>query len=139
MQIMHDNTCEFEFTGFKNNRLNYKCKECKKQNKKFTKPINESIKNFAIIDKFCNGDLDKFFLLLRKGVYPYESIRNLEKFDETSIPPKEAYYSELNEAGISDADYAHVQKVWKVFKTEDMVEYHDLYVQFDTLLLPDVY
>ena len=78
-------------------------------------------------------------MLLRKGVYPYESIRNLEKFDETSIPPKEAYYSELNEAGISDADYAHVQKVWKVFKTEDMGEYHDLYVQFDTLLLPDVY
>ena len=124
---MHHNTCEFEFTGFKNNRLNYKCKECKKE-KKITKPINESIKNFVIIHKFSNGDLDKFFLLLRKGVYPYESIRSLEKFDEPSIPPKEAYYSELNEEGISDADYAHVQKVWEVFKIEDMGEYHDLYV-----------
>ena len=92
-----------------------------------------------IIHKFSNGDLDKFFLLLRKGVYPYESIRSLEKFNETSVPPKEAYYSELNEEGICDADYPHVQNVWEVFKIEDMGDCHDLYVQFDTLLLPDVY
>ena len=43
-----------------------------------------------------------------------------EKFDETSIPPKEAFYSELNEEGISDADYEHFQKVWEVFKIKTM-------------------
>ena len=45
------------------------------------------------------------------------------------IPPKEAFYSELNEEGIIDVDYAHVQKVWKVFKIKNCGEYHDLYVQ----------
>ena len=58
-----------EFVGFKNDRLNYKCKECKKS---YTKVVNESIKNFPTLHKFCNGDLNKFFLLLRKGIYPFE-------------------------------------------------------------------
>ena len=54
-------------------------------------------------------------MLLRKGGYPYEDIDNWEKFDKTTIPHKEAFYSKLNLEGISDADYAHAQKVWKVF------------------------
>ena len=52
--------------------------------------------------QFCNGDLNKFVQLLRKGVYPYEYMNSWEKFNETSIPPKEAYYSKLNEEDISD-------------------------------------
>ena len=64
---------------------------------------------------------------------------NWEKFDETSLPPKEDLYSELNLEGISDEDYAHAQKVWDVFEIKNQVEYHDLYVQSDTLLLADVF
>ena len=56
-----------EFIGFKNGRLNYKCKECKKS---WTKVLND--KNFPTLYKFCNGDINKFFLLLRKCIYPYE-------------------------------------------------------------------
>ena len=41
---------------------------------------------------------------------------NWEKFDETTIPPTEAFYSKLNEEGISDADYAHAQKLWDVLR-----------------------
>ena len=82
-----------EFIGFKNGRLNYKCKECKKS---CTKVANESIKNFPTLYKFYNGDLNKFFLLLRKGIYPYEYIGSWERFDESKIPPKEAFYSKLN-------------------------------------------
>ena len=63
----------------------------------------------------------------------------LEKFNETSIPPKRAYYSKLNEEDISDADYENVEKVWEVFKIKDMGENHDLYVQSVTLLLADVF
>ena len=55
--------------------------------------------------------LINFFLLLGKGVYPYEYMDNWKKFDETSIPPKEPFYSKLNEEGISDADYERVKKV----------------------------
>ena len=62
-----------------------------------------------------------------------------EKFDETTLPPKEAFHSNLNLEDISDKDYAHVQKVWEVFEIKNFGEYHDLYVQSDTLLLADVF
>ena len=39
-----------------------------------------------------------------------------ERFNETSLPPKEAFYSELNLEDIKDEDYEHAQKVWDVFK-----------------------
>ena len=62
-----------------------------------------------------------------------------EKCNEASITNKEAFYSELNKEGISNADYAHTQKVWKVFEIKNLGEYHDLYVQRVTLLLADVF
>ena len=62
-----------------------------------------------------------------------------DRFDENTIPPKEAFYSQLNLENITDKDYEHVKKVWDVFKIKNLGEYHDLYVQSDTLLLPDVF
>ena len=62
-----------------------------------------------------------------------------EIFGETSLPDKEAFYSELNLEDITDEDYEHAQKVWKVFGIKNLGEYHDLYVQSDTLLLADVF
>ena len=59
---------------------------------------------------------DKFNLLARKGVYPYKYMDSLEKLKETALPPKEAFYSRLNDGGISDEDYAHAQNVWKRLK-----------------------
>ena len=64
---------------------------------------------------------------------------NWEKFDEITIPPKEAFYSKLNLEDISDADYAHAQKVWEVFGIKDRGKYHDLYAQSNTLLLADAF
>ena len=127
---------ECEFIGLKNNRLNYRCKEC---NGTSNKSINDLIEKFPRMHKFCNGDLNKFVLLLRKGVYPYEYMDSWERFNETSLPPKKSFYSELNLEDISDKDYLHAQKVWDVFEIRNLGEYHDLYVQTDTLLLADVY
>ena len=62
-----------------------------------------------------------------------------ERFNETSLPPKESFYSELNLEDISDKDYLHVQKVWDVFEIKNLGEYHDLYIQSDALLLADVF
>ena len=62
-----------------------------------------------------------------------------EKFYETSLPTKQDFCSELNLEGISNEDYAHAQKVWEVFEINNRGEYHDLYVQSDTLLLADVF
>ena len=77
--------------------------------------------------------------MLRKGIYPYEDMDNWGKFDETTFPPKKAFYSNLNLENISDEDYAHAQKVWEVFEIKNRGEYHDLFVQSDTLLLADVF
>ena len=78
-------------------------------------------------------------MLLRKGVYPYEYMDSWEKFDETALLPKKDFYNNLNLEDISNEDYTHAQKVWDVFKIKNLGEYHDLYVQSDTLLLADVY
>ena len=51
---------ECDFIGLKNNRLNYRCKECKGTS---TKPKNGLIENFPSIYQFCDGDLNKFVLL----------------------------------------------------------------------------
>ena len=51
-------------------------------------------------------------LLLRKGIYPYEYMDSWERFAEPRLPPKEAFYSKLYDEHISEADYAHAQKVW---------------------------
>ena len=62
-----------------------------------------------------------------------------KKLDENLLPYKEVFYSNLNLEDISDEDYAHAQKVWEVFEIKNLGQYHDLYVQGDTLLLADVY
>ena len=62
-----------------------------------------------------------------------------ENFNETSIPPKEARCSKLNEEDISDVDYVHAQNVWDVFEIKNQGENHDLYVLSDTLLVADVF
>ena len=93
---------ECEFIGFKNDRLHYKCEEF---GKRCTKSIKRLIKRFPLMYQFCNGDLNKFVLLLRKGVYPYEYMDKWERFDETLLPDKKAFYSELNLEDITDKVY----------------------------------
>ena len=67
--------------------------ECKKNYKKDFN--NELIKRFANIYELCNKDINKLILLLR-DVYPYEYIDSWERFNEISLPDKEAFYSNLN-------------------------------------------
>ena len=77
---------ECAFIGFKNNRFNHRCKEC---NKTSSKSVNDLSEKFTRMHKFCNDDLNKFVLLLRKGVYPYEYMNSWERFNETSLPQLE--------------------------------------------------
>ena len=97
------------------------------------------IENIHNTYQWCNKDLNKFELLLRKGVYPYENMDTWKRFKKESLPDKESFYSELNKEHITDKDYAHAQKVWKEFNIKNLGEYHDLYVQCDTTLLADVF
>ena len=105
---------------------------------------NLEISNDTLIKKFhntyqlCDNDFDKFNLLLRKGVYPYEYMDEWEKFNEDKLPDKELFYSDLNKEHITNEDYPHAQKVWDTFDIKNIGEYPDLYVQSDTALLADV-
>ena len=131
--------CEsyLDYIKTKNEKLILKCFNCKQyyQNN-FNKKL---IKRFASTYEFCNKNLNKFILLLRKGVYLYAYIDNWERFNETSLPNKESFYSNLNMENIDDIDYRHGNNVFKRFKFKNLGEYHDLYVQSDTLLLADVF
>ena len=62
-----------------------------------------------------------------------------EKFNETLLPIKEDFYSNLNIEDITDSDYNHAKSVFKDFEIKDLDEYHDLYLKSDTLLLADVF
>ena len=78
--------------------------------------------------------------MLQKGVYPYEYIDYWEKCNETSLPEKEDFYSHLNmEYIVTDADYVHSKRVCRGFKIRHLGDYHNLYVQSNTLLLADVF
>ena len=122
-------------------KAHYKCGKCgfileKQLNK-------ESLKRrFANIRKICSCD-EHFRLFLRKGVYPYEYIDSFDRFNETKLPPKKAFYNTLNIQDISDEDYQHAQQVWNRITPEGshvtLGDYHDVYLKTDVLLLVDVF
>ena len=62
-----------------------------------------------------------------------------EKFNETLLPSKEDFYSNLNMENIDDIDYRHGNNIFKRFKLENLGDYYDLFVQSDILLLADVF
>ena len=120
---VHSDKCSdckscLDYISVKDDQLIFKCSKCiKNYNKDFNKDL---INRFASTYEFCDGDINKFFLLLRKGVCPYE-------------------YSSLNMEGITDVDDRHAKKVFKEFKMNNLHNYHDSYVQSDTILPADVF
>ena len=84
----------------------------------------------------ANGLQDRH---LRKGIYPYDYMDSFNRFNETENPPKEEYYSILNDQEITDEDYDHSIKIWKEDKIKNLGEYHDLYLKIDVLLLAEIF
>ena len=82
---------------------------------------------------------EKFRLMKQKGVYPYDYMSNFDKFNETQLPTKDEFYSQMNKTHITDEEYSHAQNVWNTFNLKTMGEYHDLYLKSDVLLLADVF
>ena len=93
--------------------------------------------DFTNLKKYYMGN--KFSLVKRKGVYPYEYIDSLERLEENKLPPKEKFYSTLKGKDISNEKYAHAKKVWEVFGMKTLRDYHNLYNETDVLLLADVF
>ena len=78
-------------------------------------------------------------LLSQKGVYPYSYIENFQVFEETSLPPKDAFYNELLEEDISDEKYQLAENVWSTFQCEHLGDFHDVYLYTDIFLLADIF
>ena len=90
-----------------------------------SKTGHESFSNLHI-----HNDNDKVSLLLRKGIYPFE---------ERHLPPVEYFYSKLNAKHITNADFKHLTLVFNSFNCQTLLDYHDLYLLSDVLLLADVF
>ena len=82
---------------------------------------------------------DNTNLLTRKGVYPYDYVSSISKFDDTCLPPREEFHSKLNDEGINDEEYQHALNVWNTFNCQNIRDYHNLYLKSDVLLLADVF
>ena len=124
----------YRFMGTKLDRLVKNLAEpCKKLSDNILK------QRFYNTYQLCDGNMEKFKLLLRKGVYPYEYMDSWEEF-KLSVPlDKKHYYSELNDSNINDSDIKHVKNIRSTLNINNLGEYHDLYVQSDTTLLADVF
>ena len=86
---------------------------------------------------------DVFMLMRCKGVYPFEYMDSWKKFEETSLPPKDVFYSRFNINRISDQDYKHAQQVWNRItpghENITLEKYHDVYLATVVLLLAEVF
>ena len=79
----------FKYESAKDNLIKYKCLSC---NKGYSTRLNEELKKkFNNMLKISNNDINKFILLLRKGVYPFEYMDDWEKFNETTLPEKKSF------------------------------------------------
>ena len=92
--------------------IKYKCLSF---NKDYSNKLDEKLKKrFKNTVKFSDNDIKKFILLLRKGVYPDEYMNEWKKFNETTLPENEQFYSNLNMEDITDANYMHAKEFVKI-------------------------
>ena len=84
-------------------------------------------------------DEGSFSRVTSKGVYPYEYMDGVDKFQEKTLPSIENFFSKLYDESITEEEYGRAKDVWNHFGIQDMHQYHDLYLKTDTLLLADVF
>ena len=132
-----------QYTNKKGKIKNKTFKIVFKDSLKFMSSSLETLVNNLPKDAFKN--LIKYFtpnqaeILKQKGFYPYEYMDSEEKFNDTKLPPREAFYSRLSGKGITEKDYEHAGNIWNSFKMKTFKEYHELYNITDVLLLADVF
>ena len=90
--------------------------------------------------------IDKLEILKRKDSCPFEWVDSYKKFIYPRLPPKESFYSSIDDGKrgkgngyISAAQYLHLKLVWRKFEFKTLKDYHDHYLKKDVLLLADVF
>ena len=89
--------------------------------------------------EFCKSinKENKFSLLKKKGIYPYEYFNDFEKYEQVELIPKQEFYSSLTQEGIKDEDYERYIKVYQKFNCRNHWDYTILYLKQDVILLSD--
>ena len=89
---------------------------------------------------------DKLELLRKKDSYPYEWVDSSRKFIYPRLPPKERFYSSIDDGKrgkgdghISYRQYLHLKLVWNKFGFKTFKYFHDHYLKKDVLLLADAF
>jgi len=97
--------------------------------------LRQTFKNIS--EHFSNDA--EFKLMIQKGVYPYEYVDKYDKLNENKLPPKQSFYSKLTDSSISTEEYSRAKLVWNKFKCNTLLDYHNLYLASDVLLLADIW
>ena len=106
---------------------------------RFIKAPLDDLASSLATTKYLDQEMTDTTLLKRKGIFPYEYIDSFDRYNETSLPSKEKFFSTLYNKAISDSDYQHAQNVWNHHKIKTIQEYAELYMKTDILLLTDVF
>jgi len=109
--------------------------------------LSSSLNN--LVSTMARDDTDKFVHtkrhfsndpnIFKKGIYPYEYVTGPEILTETCLPPREKFYSQLNEDNISEEQYDRALEMWHRYDCKTLRDYHDLYLTLDVTLLADVF
>jgi alkyl hydroperoxide reductase subunit AhpC len=95
-------------------------------------------KVFKNTSKHFTND-DQFIMMTEKGVYPYDYINTFDRMTENNLPPIQKFYSKLNNSRCSKEDYMTAKKVWGTFNCQTFLDYHNIYLVSDVLLLMDIW
>ena len=85
--------------------------------------------HFTHLLKEFDGTPDASIDLLRKGIYPYDYMNDMVRFNETTLPPRENFFTMLRDQECNEQDYTHATKVGSTFNCTTMKDYHDLYLK----------
>ena len=105
---------------------------------KLVETLVKSKHDFPLLKQVIESE-EKQALAIRKGVYPYEFVRDLSGLlRQEELPAREQFYSCLLQGTVSEEEYEHARNVWKTFACKNMADYTRLYVITDTVLLAEV-
>ena len=82
---------------------------------------------------------EHYNILSEKGTYPYDYVDSFSVFEETQLPPREAFYSKIKQQGISEEAYQRAQLVFDLTGCKTLLEYMLQYVRTDAVQLCDVF
>ena len=78
-----------------------------------------------------------FEMVKKKGIFPYDYIDSINRFEETRLPNRRDFNNKLRDTRVEVQDYRGAKLTWKKLHCKNLGDYHDVYLKSDVLLLAD--